>query len=70
VDVERGAELDVARPVSGEVPVHQAGHEAVAAARAIELNALHERRGAVAHADDRDANLSHGPSCCRLLVAT
>jgi hypothetical protein len=57
--VEGGAELDVARVVAGEVDMHQARNEVGALGIAVEVNALHEGRGAVAHTDDRDAYLAH-----------
>jgi hypothetical protein len=57
VDVECRAELDVAHLVVTQVDVHETGHRLRRIGVAIELDALHERRGAVAHADDRDPNL-------------
>jgi hypothetical protein len=57
--VEGGGELDVARVVAAEVDVHQARNEVGALGIAVEVNALHEGRGAVAHTDDRDAYLAH-----------
>ena len=57
VDVEGGAELDVADVVAAEIDVHQAGDELVVRGVAVVLDALHERRGAVADADDGDADL-------------
>ncbi len=57
VDVERGGELDVADVVAAEVDVHEAGHALVGVGVAVVVDALHERGGAVADADDRDAHL-------------
>ena len=57
VDVERGAELDVADVVAAEVDVHEAGDDLGLVGVAVVLDALHERAGAVAHADDRHAHL-------------
>ncbi len=57
VDVERGGELDVADVVAAEVDVHEARDSAVRVGVLVVLDALHERVGAVAHADDRNAHL-------------
>ena len=57
VDVEGGGELDVAHVVAAEVDVHQAGDALGGVGVAVVVDALHERRGAVADADDRDAHL-------------
>ena len=57
VDVERGAELDVADVVAAEVDVHQARDGLARIGVAVVLDALHERARAVADADDRDADL-------------
>ena len=55
--VERGRELDVADVVAAQVHVHQAGHELVVRRVLVVLHALEQRVGAVADADDRDADL-------------
>ena len=55
--VERGGELDVADVVAAEVDVHEAGDELVVRRVLVVLDALEERVGAVADADDRDADL-------------
>src|SRR2546430_7144585 len=52
VDVEGGGELDVAHVVAAEVHVHQARHPLGGGGVAVVVDALHEGRGAVAHADD------------------
>jgi len=52
--VERGGELDVADMVATQVDVHQAWDERVFGGRPVELDPLHQRRGAVADADDRN----------------
>ena len=57
VDVEGGAELDVADVVAAEVDVHEAGHGLARIGVAVVLHALHERARAVADADDRHADL-------------
>ena len=59
VDVERGDELDVADVVVAELHVHQAGDGAGRVGVLVVLDALDERRGAVADADDGDANRTH-----------
>ncbi len=56
-DVERGRELDVADVVAAEVHVHQARDELVVGRVLVVLDALEQRVGAVADADDRDAHL-------------
>ena len=56
VDVEGGHELDVADVVAAEVDVHQARDELVVGGVAVVVDALHERGGAVADADDGDAD--------------
>src|SRR5436190_1080557 len=58
IDVERGDELDVANVVSGEVDVHQPRHPLRRVGVAVVGDALDERVGAVADADDGDANLA------------
>ena len=57
VDVEGRGELDVAHVVAAEVDVHQAGHALIGVGVAVVVDALHEGRGTVADADDRDADL-------------
>jgi hypothetical protein len=57
-DVERGRELDVTDVIPAEVHVHQAGHELVVVCVLVVLAALEQRVGAVADADDRDADLA------------
>ncbi len=57
VDVEGGGELDVADVIATEVDVHQSRHALGGVGVAVVVNALHERRGAVSDADDRDAHL-------------
>ena len=65
VDVEGGAELDVAHVVAAEVDVHQAGHGLARVGVPVVLDALHERARAVADADDRDADLVRPDSARR-----
>ena len=57
VDVERRRELDVADVVAAEVDVHETRHEVGRVGVLVVLDALDERGGAVADADDRDAYL-------------
>jgi hypothetical protein len=56
VHVEGRHELDVAHVVAAEVDVHEARHELVVGGVAVVVDALHERGGAVADADDGDAD--------------
>ena len=70
VDVEGGDELDVADVVAAEVDVHQAGDLLGRVGVLVVLDALDEGVGAVADADDRDADLVVACGrrrCCRLL---
>ena len=60
VDVERGDELHVVDVVVPELDVHQPGHLAARVGVLVVLDALHQRAGAVADADDGDAHGSHG----------
>src|SRR4029079_6566398 len=55
--VERGDELDVADVVAAEVDVHQALDELVVRGVLVVGHSLEERVGAVADADDGDADL-------------
>ena len=55
-DVERGGELDIADVIAAEVDVHEPGDEFVRRGVLVVLDALDERVGAVADADDRDAD--------------
>ena len=69
VDVERRGEVDVADVVAAEVHVHQAGDELVRVGVLVELDALHQGRGAVAHADDRYVDgVAHGRASPRIGV--
>src|SRR5438477_1648305 len=52
VNVEGGAELDVAYVVSTEARVHQPRYEFVVRCFAVVLYTLHQGRGAVSHADN------------------
>ena len=58
VDVEGGDELDVADVVAAQVDVHQTWHELVVRGVLVVVAALDEAARAVAHADDRDADLA------------
>jgi hypothetical protein len=55
IDVEGGHELDVANVVAAELDVHQTRDMVARLGLGVEVHALHQRRRAVAHADDRDA---------------
>ena len=66
VDVERGHERDVAHVIATEVDVHQAGDAGRRVGVRVVVHALHQRRRAVTHADDRDTDLTHGGSFSRL----
>src|SRR3954468_12681942 len=57
VDVERRRELDVADVVAAEIDVHQPRHPSRWIRVAVVMDALDEGVGAVAHADDRYADL-------------
>src|SRR3954469_29723 len=57
VDVEGARELDVVDVVAAEIDVHEAGDFGRRVGVLVEVDALDEGRGAVAHADDRDAHL-------------
>ena len=57
VDVERTRELDVGHVVRTEVHVHQTGNTLVRACLRVVLDALHERRRAVADPDDANSYL-------------
>jgi len=56
VDVEGGAELDVAHVVAAEIDVHQPRDGRPGISVTVVMNALDERARAVAHADDGDAD--------------
>ena len=56
IDVERGDEFDVTHAVATEIVVHQAGNLILVLGVLVILNALHQRRGAIAHAGDSHSN--------------
>jgi hypothetical protein len=58
IDVERRGKLDVVDVISAEVHVHQPRNPFVFGGIAVEFHALDERRGAVADADEGDANFA------------
>lgn len=66
VDVEGGDEFNVPYVVFAELDVHQTGHLAGRIGVLVVLDALDQRGGAVAHADDGYANRTH--SGCSLCV--
>ena len=55
--VESGRELDGVDRVTAQVDVHQTGHDPIFGGGAVELDPLHQRRGAVADADDCNPDL-------------
>ena len=55
--VESGRELDGLDGVTAQVYVYQTGDDPVFGGGAVELDPLHQRRGAVADTDDRNPNL-------------
>ena len=57
VDVERGRKFDIANVVTAQVHVHQTRDRCSGFGVAIELDALHQRRRAVAHSQDRNSYL-------------
>jgi len=61
VYVEGRHDLDVARGVAAELPVHEPDG-VMRALASIEMDALDEGAGAVAHADHRDSDVVHQPS--------
>src|SRR4029079_6047278 len=61
VDVERGRELDIADVIAAQAHVHQTGNERIVGRIPVVLDALDKRRGAIAYADDRYADLSVMP---------
>ena len=67
VDVERRDELHVTDVVAAEVDVHEAGDARLGVGVLVELDALDERRGAVADADDGDSNGTHRGGLLQLL---
>ena len=60
VDVERRHEVEVADVVAAEVDVHETRHAGGRVGVGVVVHALDQRRGAVAHADDGDTDLTHG----------
>ena len=56
VDVERRRNFHVADVVSAELAVHQPGHRLVGARIAVIGKSLHERGGAISHADNADTH--------------
>ena len=66
VDVEGGDELEVPDVVAAELDVHQAGHQIRRIGVAVEVDALHQRAGAVAHAGDGKSDRAHWGSSWRV----
>ena len=60
VDVEGGDEVEVVDVVVAQEGVHDAGDFLALGGVAVEVDALHERGGAVADPDDGDVDLAHG----------
>jgi hypothetical protein len=59
IDVERGHDFDVTRPVRADLPVHQSNPSAVGGGVAVKIYSLDQRTGAVADPYDGDSNLPH-----------
>src|SRR4029077_10532204 len=59
VDVKSGDNLDIARPVETDLPVHQPGGRAVNGGAVIKIDSLDKRAGAVSNADNGNSYFSH-----------
>ena len=59
IDIERGDDFDVVRPIGPDLLMHQADARPVAGRAAIESDSLDQRARAVADPDDRDWNFTH-----------
>ena len=55
-DINGRAEFDIADVIPAQVDMHQAGNAVGFSGIAVKMNTLHQRRGAVTHANDRDAH--------------
>ncbi|MGA8550165.1 MAG: hypothetical protein WB678_08005 [Stellaceae bacterium] len=53
-DVEGSDEIDIGDVIAAEVEMHDPGNGPVTGRVAVELDALHQGRGAVSDADERD----------------
>src|SRR5665648_1661 len=58
IHVEGRGEFDIGDVIAPEIHVHQSGHEFIVGRVLVELHALDQRRGTVAHTNDRDPHLS------------
>jgi hypothetical protein len=59
IDIEGGYDLNVARAIAADLPVHQADASAVGGGAVIEIDSLDKRAGAVSNPDDGDSYFSH-----------
>ena len=59
IDVKSSDNLDIARPVKTDLPVHQPDGRAVGGGAAIKIDSLDKRAGAVSNADDGNSYFSH-----------
>ena len=57
--IERRDAIDIADMIAAELQMHQAGDRLLAFGAAIKFDPLDQRRGAIAHPDDRDPDFCH-----------
>jgi hypothetical protein len=55
-DIDRCAEFNIAHMVSAQIYMHQTRDSVCFGGIAVEMDTLHQRRGTVANANDRDTN--------------
>ena len=60
IDIERGDDFDVARPIGADLAMHKADGAAVDPRAPIEIDTLDKGTGAITDTDNGDSNLSHG----------
>jgi hypothetical protein len=63
VNVKRGHNFDVARPIRADLPMHQSDTGAVSGGAVVKIYSLDERTGAVPHPDNGDSYFSHFLNC-------
>src|SRR5262249_25477989 len=59
IDVKRGHDLDVARAVPANVPVHQANAGAIGRGAIIKIDSLDKRAGTISNSHNGDSYFSH-----------
>ena len=59
VDIKRGYDLNIARAIAADLPVHQADASAVGGRAVIKIDSLDKRAGAVSNADNCNSYFSH-----------